>query len=67
MERESSRSIIDDLHCWDIQRDQSAGESGVTRSIMMKLILWISNEIKLKVKLVLSEVSLMNFIVGISK
>ena len=35
MECESSvtRSIIDELHSWDIQGDQMEGESGVTRSI----------------------------------
>ena len=32
MESESgvSRSIIDELHSWDIQRDQMQDESGVT-------------------------------------
>ena len=32
MEGESavSRSIIDELHCWDIQGDQREGESRVT-------------------------------------
>ena len=36
MEGESgvTRSIIDELHSWDIQRDQREGESGVTRSIV---------------------------------
>ena len=35
MEGESSltRSIIDELHSWDIQDDQMEGESGVTRII----------------------------------
>ena len=35
MESESgvTRSIIAELHSWDIQRDQMEGESGVTRSI----------------------------------
>ena len=35
MEGESgvTRSIIVELHSWDIQRDQSEGESGATRSI----------------------------------
>ena len=34
MEGESGviRSIIDELHSWDIQRDQMEGESSVTRS-----------------------------------
>ena len=29
-----TRSIIDELHSWDIQRDQMEGESRVTRSII---------------------------------
>ena len=39
MEGESgvTPSIIDELHSWDIQRDQMEGESGVTRSIIDKL------------------------------
>ena len=39
MERESdvTRSIIDELHFSDIQRDQMEGESGVTRSIIDEL------------------------------
>ena len=28
------RSIIDELHSWDIQGDQKVRESGVTRSII---------------------------------
>ena len=36
MEGESgmTRSIIDELHSWDIQGDQMESESGVTRSII---------------------------------
>ena len=30
-------SIIDELHSWEIQRDQMEGESGVTRSIIDEL------------------------------
>ena len=39
MEAESgvTRSIIDELHSSDIQRDQMQGESGVTRSIIDEL------------------------------
>ena len=39
MEGESgvTRSIIDELHSWDIQRDQREGESGVTLSIIEEL------------------------------
>ena len=29
-----TRSIIDELRSWDIERDQMEGESGVTRSII---------------------------------
>ena len=32
-----TRSIIDELHSWDIQGDQKEGESGVTRSIIDEL------------------------------
>ena len=36
MENESgvTRSIIDVLHSWDIQRDQMEAESGVTPSVI---------------------------------
>ena len=63
MEGESAvtRSIIDELHCSDIQGDQMERESGATRSTLLNFILWISNKIKWKVKVVLLEVSLMNF------
>ena len=39
MEVESgiTRSIIDELHCSYIQRDQTEGESGVTQSIIDEL------------------------------
>ena len=42
MEGESgvTRSIIDDLHSSDIQRDQMEGESGVTRSINDEVHSW---------------------------
>ena len=45
MEGESrvTRSIIDQLHSWDIQRDQMEGESGVFRSIIDEFHSWISN------------------------
>ena len=29
-----TRSVIDELHCLDIQRDQMEGESGVSRRII---------------------------------
>ena len=39
MEGESggTRSNIDELHSWDIQRDQREGESSVTRSMIDEL------------------------------
>ena len=39
MEGESgvTRSIIDELHSWDIQGDQREGESSVTRSMIDEL------------------------------
>ena len=43
------------------------GESGVTRSIFMNLMLVISKGIKCKLKVVVLEVSLMKLILGISK
>ena len=42
-------------------------ESGVTRSIIDEILLWISKEIKWEGKVPLLEVSLMNFILPISK
>ena len=65
MEGESgdTGSIIDELHSWDIQRDQREGEGGVTRSIIDEIL--SSDMIKWKVKVVLLEVSMMNFILRI--
>ena len=42
MEGESgfTRSIIDELHSSDIERDQMEGESGVTQSIIDELYSW---------------------------
>ena len=42
MEGESgvTRSIIDELNSWDIQRDQREGESGVNRSMIDELHSW---------------------------
>ena len=57
MEGESgvTRSITDKLDSSDIQGDQMEGESGVTPNTLKNLVLGISNEIKLKAKLVLLE------------
>ena len=43
MEDESgvTRSMIDEFHSWDIQRDQIEGESCVTRSIIDELHSWL--------------------------
>ena len=68
MESESSvtRSIMDEYHSWDIQRDQREGESMVILEVSsMNLIIGMSMEIKLKVNVVFLEVSLMKFILGI--
>ena len=32
-----TRNIIDELHSWDFQPDQTVAESGVTRSIIDEL------------------------------
>ena len=61
-----TRSIIDELHTSDIQVDQVEGESGVTRSFIDELHSWDIERDQRKVKLVLLQVSLMNFILGIS-
>ena len=69
MEHESgvTRSIIDELHCWDIQRDQMVGESGVTRSIMDELHSWHRQGDQMEGESMISlKVSSMSFILGIS-
>ena len=67
MEGENSvtPSIIDELHSVDIQLDQKECESGVTRSIIDQP--HSADMVKWKVKVPLLEVSLTNFILGISK
>ena len=57
--------MIDELHSPDIQGAQMEGESGVTLSIIDEL--HSSHMVKRKVIVVLHEVSLMNFILWISK
>ena len=57
--------MIDELHSLYIQGDQMEGESGVTRNIIDEL--HSSHMVKRKVKVVLLEVSLMNFILRIFK
>ena len=60
-----TRSIIDELHSFDMQGDQMEGESGVSRSIIDEL--HSSHMVKWNVKVVLREVSLMKFHLAISK
>ena len=57
--------IIDDLHFSDIQRGKMEGESGVTLNIIDQL--HSADMVKWKVKVALLEVSLMNFVLAISK
>ena len=64
-ESAGTRNIIDELHSSDIQQDQMEGESGVTRSIIDKLQSSDIQRDQRKVKVVLLEVSLMNFILRI--
>ena len=67
MEGESGviRNIIDEVHSWEIQRVQMTGEDSVTRSIIDEPL--SGDMAKWKVIVVLLEVSLMNFILRISK
>ena len=58
-------SIIDELHSSGIQRDEMQSESRVTRSMIDEHHSW--DMVQRKVKVVLLEVSLMNFILWISK
>ena len=69
MEGESgvTGTIIHEVHSSDIQGDQMEGGSGVTQSVIDELLVWISKEIKWKVKLVLLKVLLMNFFLRIFK
>ena len=70
MEDESgvTRSLINELHSWDIHGGQIEGESIALLEVsLMNFILRISKEIKWQVKVVLLEVSLMNLILPISK
>ena len=69
MEGESgvTRSIIDELRFSGIQGYQMEGESGVTRTIIDELDSTDIQGDRIKVKVVLLEGSLMNFILGRSK
>ena len=53
VERGLTRSIIDKLHSWDIQGDHMEEKSMVIPKVSsMNFILWLSKEIKWKVKVV---------------
>ena len=65
-----TRSIIPEIHSLDIQGDQMEGERMVlieVSSMNLIPIFGISKAIKRKVKVVLLEISLMNFFLGITK
>ena len=70
MEAESgvTRSIIDEVHSWDIQGNEMEGGSMVLLKVSsMNLILGMSKEITWNLKVGLLEGSLRKFILGISK
>ena len=69
MEGESgvTRSIIHDLHSWDMKQDQMEGASGVSRSIIDEVH---SSDIKgdqMEGESGVTRSIIMNFILGISK
>ena len=51
-----TRSIIDEIHSWDIQGDQRVVKVVLLEVSLMNFILSISNEIKGKMKVVLLQV-----------
>ena len=69
MERESgiTRSITDEPHSWDIQRDQMEGKSGVTRSIIVELHSWDIQGDEMQSESGVTRSIIMNFILRISK
>ena len=60
-----TRSIIEELHSSDIQRDQMEVKVVLLEVSLMHFILGISNKIKWRVMVALLEVSLMKFILEI--
>ena len=62
-----TRSIFHELHSSDIQGDQTEGESGIIPNVTDELHSSDILEINWKLKVLLLEVSLMNFILRISK
>ena len=66
-ERGVTRSIIDELHSWNIQGDQMEGENIVLLEVWsMLLILAMSIKVEWKVKVVLLGATFMKFNLGIS-
>ena len=63
-ERRVTRSITDELHSWDIQRDQMEGKSGLTRSIIDALHFSDIKKDQAEMKVVLLEVSLTSSFFG---
>ena len=62
-----TRSVIDELHSWDIQGDEMEGENMVLLEVsLMNFILRLSKVLNWKVKVVLLEVPWMNVILKIS-
>ena len=61
-----TRSIIEELHSSDIQGDEMEGGIGITRRIIDELHSSDIQRDHMEVKVVLLEVSLKNFILGIS-
>ena len=57
-----TRSIIDELHSWDMQRDQMERESGVTRSIIDEFNSLDNQRDRMEGESSVTEVSLMNLI-----
>ena len=67
-EKVVTRSIIEELHCWDIQGNQMEGERMVLLELSSMNLIPIhgmSKEIKWKMKVVLLELSLKKFILWI--
>ena len=69
MEGESvfTRSIIDEILCWEIQLDQMEGEGGVIRSIIDEIYSWDiqGDQRESESKVLLKEASV-NLIIGMS-
>ena len=62
-----TRSIIDEIHCSEIQRDQMEGESGVTRSSIDELHSSDIQRDRMEGESGVTKGSLMNLILRISK